>query len=214
MRPAARVPDEAPPAPPAPLIDALLGADEADATEYHATRVRAPAPVVWEALWQADIGGRVAQALFALRALPAALAGSRDARARLNVRGPRPALTLAGIARGSFVVLGERAGNDVVLGVTGRFWRPNAVVLSTDPRRWGAGPPAGAAQGAWSFTLTPQSPTETLLATETRVRCADAAARRAFRAYWLVVRPFSGLLRRLMLRAVRREAERRVAAER
>jgi hypothetical protein len=43
------------------------------------------------------------------------------------------------------------------------------------------------------------------------VRCADAATRRAFRRYWLVVRPASGLLRRLMLARVRRAAE-RVAA--
>ena len=35
----------------------------------------------------------------------------------------------------------------------------------------------------------------------------DPAARRAFRRYWLVVRPFSGLTRILFLRAVRRRAE-------
>ena len=32
-------------------------------------------------------------------------------------------------------------------------------------------------------------------------------ARYRFRAYWLLVRPFSGLLRRVMLGAIRREAE-------
>jgi hypothetical protein len=39
------------------------------------------------------------------------------------------------------------------------------------------------------------------LATETRVLLTDAAARRRFRAYWLVVGPFSGLVRRAWLRA-------------
>jgi hypothetical protein len=39
------------------------------------------------------------------------------------------------------------------------------------------------------------------LHTETRVRAADRATRRRFRAYWLVVRPFSGLIRRSWLRA-------------
>jgi hypothetical protein len=33
--------------------------------------------------------------------------------------------------------------------------------------------------------------------------CADAAARRRLRAYWLVIKPFSGLIRRELLAAVR-----------
>ena len=45
------------------------------------------------------------------------------------------------------------------------------------------------------------------LSTETRVHVGDAAARRKFRLYWLVVRPFSGLIRILLLRAARRRAE-------
>jgi hypothetical protein len=44
------------------------------------------------------------------------------------------------------------------------------------------------------------------LSTETRVLCTDAASRRRFRAYWLVVRSFSGLTRREWLRAIARRA--------
>ena len=40
-----------------------------------------------------------------------------------------------------------------------------------------------------------------------RVHVADPAARRRFRRYWLVIRPFSGLIRILLLRAARRRAE-------
>jgi hypothetical protein len=46
------------------------------------------------------------------------------------------------------------------------------------------------------------------LYTETRVRCLGASSRRWFRLYWLVIRPFSGLLRRSMLRGIRTEAVR------
>ena len=46
-----------------------------------------------------------------------------------------------------------------------------------------------------------------VLSTETRVLLTDARARRRFRAYWLVVRPFSGLVRRSWLRAAKRRAE-------
>ena len=45
------------------------------------------------------------------------------------------------------------------------------------------------------------------LTTETTVFAADAASRRRFRPYWLVIRPFSGLVRRLWLRAIKRRAE-------
>jgi hypothetical protein len=48
-----------------------------------------------------------------------------------------------------------------------------------------------------------------LLETETRIYLTDAAARRRFGAYWLMIRPFSGLIRRLWLRAAKRRAEAR-----
>lgn len=47
----------------------------------------------------------------------------------------------------------------------------------------------------------------TRLETETRIFLTDAAARRSFRRYWLLVRPFSGLTRRAWLRAAKRRAE-------
>jgi len=45
------------------------------------------------------------------------------------------------------------------------------------------------------------------LVTETRVLLTSAEARRAFRAYWLLIRAFSGLTRRSWLRAAKRRAE-------
>jgi hypothetical protein len=47
-----------------------------------------------------------------------------------------------------------------------------------------------------------------VLSTETRVWLTDAASRRAFIAYWLVIRPFSGLIRRAWLTAAARRAGR------
>ncbi len=46
-----------------------------------------------------------------------------------------------------------------------------------------------------------------VLATETRVYATTARARRLFRLYWLVVGPFSGLVRRRWLRAIARAAQ-------
>jgi hypothetical protein len=46
------------------------------------------------------------------------------------------------------------------------------------------------------------------LTTETRVLLTDDGSRRAFRRYWLVIRPFSGLIRRRWLAAIVRRASR------
>jgi len=55
--------------------------------------------------------------------------------------------------------------------------------------------------------VTPESPRAATLATETRVRCLDAASRRKFGLDWRLVRPFSGWIRREALRAVADAAE-------
>ena len=51
-----------------------------------------------------------------------------------------------------------------------------------------------------------------ILSTETRIVAVDDAARRAFRRYWVVVGPFSGLVRRRWLGAAR-EATTRDASD-
>jgi hypothetical protein len=65
----------------------------------------------------------------------------------------------------------------------------------------------GYAKVVWDFRLADEGGA-TRLTTETRIACTDAASRRRFRLYWRVIRPFSGLLRRVFLRAVAREVTR------
>jgi hypothetical protein len=102
--------------------------------------------------------------------------------------------------------------DEVVYGQAGRFWSPNerAALVSpstveefrrlTDPRY---------AVAAMNFLVeTDSSGRGTRLLTETRVRCLGASSRRWFRLYWLIIRPFSGLLRRAMLRGIKAEAVR------
>ena len=178
-----------------------------DAVERHAVVVRASAAAVHDAIWQADLGDPVVRALLALRVLPAALRGGADARACLDALRRRMTM-LDVLSAGGFVRLAEPPAS-VVFGLTGRFWTLGGDIVPTDPAAWRAGPPAGMAQAAWSFETAPHPAGHTWLVTETRVRCADAATRRAFQRYWRLVRPGSGLLRHLMLRRIRRWAERR-----
>ena len=183
------------------LIDTWM--PEYHFVERHQALVRAPASTVHRSLMEVDFGGHpVVRLLLGLRSLP-----GRLLRRRVWTR-PTYSLRLRDASGFGFVFLEERPPHQVVLGLTGRFWQVSGGLLPTDPRTFRDCVPAGSARVAWSFELTPRGDDATLLSTETRILCADAAARRAFGRYWLLVRPGSGLLRRVLLRSVQADAER------
>jgi hypothetical protein len=64
----------------------------------------------------------------------------------------------------------------------------------------------GAAKLLLGFTVR-RAGAVTTLTTLTRVACSDDGARRRLAAYWAVVRPVSGLMRRRILADIRRHAE-------
>jgi hypothetical protein len=177
-----------------------------DARERHAARVRATPEAVYAALRTADLASSPAvRVLFALRALPAAVlrgrAGLREHRARAA------AIRLEDFERQGFSVLEEDPPRELLIGLEGRFWRPSGELRAVDAASFAGQPPEGTARAAWNFAVEPHGDGSCTLSTETRILCADAAARRSFRLYWAVVRPGSGLIRRMMLAAIRREAE-------
>ena len=87
-------------------------------------------------------------------------------------------------------VLEDVPGEGIVLTLSGQFWRL---------RGRGEEEPAIA---VIDFRARPGR-----LTTETRVHVPDPGSRKKFARYWRVVRPFSGLIRVLVLRAARRRAE-------
>ncbi|HEV8575028.1 MAG TPA: hypothetical protein VGR43_10015 [Dehalococcoidia bacterium] len=109
-----------------------------------------------------------------------------------------------------FLCLAE-TDDEVVYGQAGRFWAPNERAAMISPRtveEFRSLTDARYAVAVMNILIEPLAPARTLLFTETRVRCLGASSRRRFRLYWLVIRPFSGLLRRAMLHAVKGEAVR------
>lgn len=87
------------------------------------------------------------------------------------------------------------------------------VMADASPRELVIGmnviPPARAI-AAMNFLVEPRG-TGCRVITETRVHATDAAARRRFALYWFVIRPGSGLIRRMWLAAIKRRAERRAS---
>ena len=181
------------------LIDDLM--PRFDEVERHELLVRAPVAAVYAAIARTDFAdSRVIRALLGLRALPSIVRGRRR-----RSSGP---LTLATLGARDFVPLGERAPHEVAIGVVGRFWTPTGGVVPLDADGFRRFDRPGYAKVVWNFTVEDGGGGAARLATETRIWCLDRASRRRFRLYWLVVRPFSGLMRRVMLRAIAREAGR------
>lgn len=161
-----------------------------DFREYHERRIAALPARVWDAIDTLDMGSSpVVRFLLRLRGMPA--------------RG----LTLARLGEMGFVPLDARPGEERVLGLIGRFWTPRGELRAFAPAEFRTCEAPGFAKVAWNFRVSPSGPGFSLLSTETRIACPDAATRRRFHAYWTLIRPGSGWIRREMLRLVARAAE-------
>jgi hypothetical protein len=64
----------------------------------------------------------------------------------------------------------------------------------------------------WTLRADPAGADKSVVRHETRAVATDAIARRKFRTYWSFLSPGIILIRRVALRLVKREAERRAAA--
>jgi hypothetical protein len=107
-----------------------------------------------------------------------------------------------------FVILAEVPDDEIVIGVAGKFWRPDGRrCLDLTAGEFVGFSAPGQAKAAWNFRLTAESPTETVLSTETRIKCFGHAALWKFRTYWILVAPFSGVIRKAILKQVKTEAE-------
>ncbi len=92
-----------------------------------------------------------------------------------------------------------RVGDDVLV-LVGKPWLPKG-------RRVAAPDFAAFAEPGYAKIAMDVTAVDGRLSTETRIFLTDARARRRFRLYWLVVRPFSGLVRRSWLSAAKSRAE-------
>ncbi|HEY6047232.1 MAG TPA: hypothetical protein VIU65_11555 [Pyrinomonadaceae bacterium] len=182
------------------LIDHF--APNPDAVETHRIVINASREIVYRALWTTDLGGSaMIKVLLALRSLPQFIGSGFRSMPR------NQKVTLQTIIDSGFGVLAEKPNDEIVLGVTGRFWRPTGNLSSFNRPDFDRPMPPGMARAVWNFSISEPGNGQTNLSTETRVLCGDPVSRRKFRAYWVIVRPFSGLIRLIMLRRVRKTAE-------
>jgi len=172
------------------LADDFLGVY--DVSDAVATVAGADRETAWRALTDVDLlqVGREAPlvgVLGALRMLPEIvgqlLHGERPAKAPESMRlRDLPSIPMA---QGGGVLLGERPGQEIALGLVGKFWRPViewAQVDSAEEFRAFAEP--GFAKTVYSLSVRELEPGKTLLTGLMRTATTDEHARRWFRRYW------------------------------
>jgi hypothetical protein len=171
---------------------------EGERLSHHEIRIRATPERVWQALLEQDLGSSPAtKILLFLRGY--------GGRAFRRTTGTLPE-KLAGFG---FTKLDEIPEREIVFGIAGKFWRPDGAVRPLPDREaFLAFAEGGCVKAAWNLRVEQMSPETSMLSTETRIQYFGPAAHRAFRLYWTFVGPFSGLIRRALLRGVRIRAER------
>ena len=152
-----------------------------DVRKRHTVELEAPPERVFDAVRATTLGEMpIVRALFRLRGLPAPP--------------DRRLLELEGFAQ-----VAEDPGRELVVAAVGKPWTlRGGLRRDADVRTF-------ADEGYARIVLNVHYDGRTL-STETRVRCTDARSRRRFRRYWLVIGPFSGLIRRAWLRTIARRA--------
>lgn len=173
------------------LIDSFLPVY--DFSERHETRVRASRERTFAAIDSTDFSASwTIWGLLALRGLGWSNASK--------------SVTLRDMAKDGFTVLGEKRDEEILLGLAGKFWTLGGNLQKIDANNFREFDEKGFAKAVWNFSLN-ESNGEIILKTETRIRCLDEASRKSFALYWTVIEPFSGLIRKEMLRLIKEKAE-------
>ena len=190
------------------LLDRYL--PQYDVTETHAVIIDADTDLTWQAIRRSDLSrSAVIRVLLELRSLPNRLQ-------RVLTRQPpgpaRPPLTLDDMQRAGFLLLGEWPGREIVFGTVVQPWKAvtdEEPAPQAGPGRFAAFDTPGYVKVAFNIRVEPYGSGRALITTETRTAATDPASLRRFARYWLLVGPFSALIRRLTLRIVKSDAERR-----
>jgi hypothetical protein len=195
------------PSPPGPdEADALLDGfmPDYEVADRHHIRVAAPANVTLAAAREMDLLHMPAvRAIVTAREL--ILGAERDT-------STRPRGLLAETLSIGWGLLAEVPDREVVVGAVTRPWEPNVTFRPIPPDEFAAFAEPGYVKIVWTLRADPVDAYRSIFRTETRVIATDAVARTKFRRYWSFLSPGIILIRRLSLRPLKADAERRAAA--
>ncbi|MCI0415716.1 hypothetical protein L0222_23320 [bacterium] len=112
-----------------------------------------------------------------------------------------------GCADYSFYKLKQSQGREIVIGIIGQFWKPAATTIEINSLdEFMSFQRRGFSKAALNLRIVSQKNGSSLLSTETRV-VSYGSAKDKFGTYWRLIKPFSGMIRREILRKIKKQAE-------
>jgi len=181
------------------LLDLFM--PEYEVVDRHQTRVAAPADVALSAATEIELRSSiVVSGIFKSREL---ILRSKPERTI------RPNGLVAEVKALGWGVLAELPGREIVMGAITKPWEANPTFRALPSDVFRAFQEPGYVKIVWNLRADPARNGESVLRTETRATATDPFARKKFRRYWSFLSPGIRMIRRFMLPAARKEAERR-----
>jgi hypothetical protein len=113
---------------------------------------------------------------------------------------------LRGLPLETFPVVAEKEGTEVVMAICGKFWAITGNIVDVPVEAIPLYRAQGYAKAYWNFHLESIGVGQTRIVSETRVQVYGKRELKLFNLYWRVVGPFTGWIRREILRAIERES--------
>lgn len=154
-------------------------------SEFHEIEVDRQVDAVYLAVKKLDLSKSiVVKFLFWLRRLPPEM------------------FTLAAFLDNGFILLEEKENEEIILG----FLNSGQGLKKATPKEFSSSSGKDSIKGVWNFKLAPIG-SKTMLSTETRVFCPTKRSLIRFSLYWFFISQFSGLIRKILLRMIKKQAE-------
>jgi hypothetical protein len=186
-----------------------------DFTEVHHIKINATPEAAYRAMldtkseeihWFVDF-------LFRLRTLPEKIARGRKESFDLVL--PKGKSLLGQMLNNGFVKIEEKPPQEIVFGLIvpsaiGRVWNESSgaqISLKNAAEFFAFKDPEFLWVVANIAVQETDTPGAVIMSTESRTKGLSEKARKSFQLYWFIIRPWSGLIRRLWLKAIKRRAE-------
>jgi hypothetical protein len=186
-----------------PLLDQFMPVYEV--VERHHIRVAAPPEVTFAAACKTDLmRSPIIRMIFRTRELIL-----RSKRGPAQHRG-----VLAFTKAIGWSVLAEVPNREIVMGAVTQPWNPNVVFRQLSSDQFVSFSEPEYVKIAWTLRADPIGDNQSVFRHETRVTTTDAVARAKFRRYWACFSPGIKLIRWLLLKPIRKDAEYRATQAR
>jgi hypothetical protein len=155
-------------------------------SETHRILIAAKPEAIWPFVQNLDTSSsRIVRMLYRLRGLPKSM------------------LDKKGFEKEKFAELEVIPNDELIIGLIGQFWKVKGNLQRFSPSDFVRQSEPGFAKAVMNFKLVRESENQTWVTTDTRVQVNDRKARFRFSCYWFIIRPFSGLIRMEMLKAIK-----------